>query len=78
MSRAAFVKAERTRRRQRPPTPGQRHMLRRLSEEAGIEPPIVHWYGEARDAIRRLRHYLALCLPCAKAWKRRWEEELSA
>jgi hypothetical protein len=67
VSRAAFQKAERRRRTERPATKGQRHMLKRLSAQAGIEPPVVRWHGEARDAIRRLKRYIAQ--PMLDGWR---------
>jgi hypothetical protein len=58
VSRTAFVKAERVRRRERPVSKRQRFTLTRLSTQAGIELPTVRWAREASDAIRRLKHYL--------------------
>lgn len=61
------MKAERRRRTERPPTKGQRHMLRHLSAEAGIELPIVRWQCEASDAIKRLKRYLPQ--PMLEGWR---------
>jgi hypothetical protein len=67
MSRAAFRKAERRRCFEPLPTKRQRHALKRLSAEAGIELPIVRWRREASDAIKRLKHYLAQ--PMLDGWR---------
>lgn len=67
MSRAAFLQAERRRRRERPASKRQRHLIARLSQEAGIEQPVVSWRSEASDAIRRLKHYLGQ--PMLEGWR---------
>lgn len=67
MSRAAFRRAERRRRYEDFASKRQRHALRRLSAEAGIETPIVRWSSEASDAIKRLKHYIAQ--PMLEGWR---------
>ena len=67
MSRVAFRRAERRRLYEGLPTEGQRHTLRRLSAEAGIELPVIRWRSQASDAIKRLKHYLAQ--PMLEGWQ---------
>lgn len=55
---AAFLRAERTRRRERTVSPRQRYTLTRLATQAGIELPTVRWSREASDAIKRLKDYV--------------------
>lgn len=59
MSRAAFRKAELTRRSRRPASAKQRHRLNALSKQAGLEPPRIYWSCDATDVIKRLESYLA-------------------
>jgi hypothetical protein len=67
VSRAAFVKAERTRRSERLPTKRQRYTLTSLSRKAGIELPTkVRWRSEASDAIKHLKRYLEQ--PMLEGW----------
>jgi hypothetical protein len=54
VSRAAFLKAERARRRHKSVSPEQRRHLKRLSLKAGIEMPKVYSRAQATDAITRL------------------------
>jgi hypothetical protein len=58
-SRAAFIKAERTRRQRRPASARQRRKLHALARQAGVEMPRVFWSCDASDAITRLEQYLA-------------------
>jgi hypothetical protein len=52
---AAFVAAERKRRRHLPTSRPQRDTVVRLARELGIEPPSVYSLAEASDAITRLK-----------------------
>jgi hypothetical protein len=64
------MKAERRRRTEQRATKGQRYVVRRLSTEAGVEPPTVRWQRDARDAIRRLKVHLAsLTQPALEGWR---------
>ena len=58
MSRTAFLKAERKRRRSLPVSVEQRRTLKRLSLKAGVEMPKVHSCAEASDAITQLDEML--------------------
>ena len=52
--RAAFIKAERTRRQRRPASARQRHRIVALATELGMETPQVFWSTDASKVIDRL------------------------
>jgi len=54
VSRTAFQKAERNRRRYKPVNTGQTRKLARLARIAGVEMPVCRYSHEASDAIDRM------------------------